>query len=113
MHNLSKDNCKIFKEGLMVRDLPSLARLALALLDFGPGLALQRRSARLRQLLCLLLPPHAYSYYRKDLHEGAMQDLIDGFHSINYKTTYDNLEEYVSVFKPLDLHGRYPQRGRR
>jgi hypothetical protein len=43
----------------------------LALLDFGPGLALQRRSARPRQLLRLLLPAQAYSYRREDLHEDA------------------------------------------
>jgi hypothetical protein len=61
----------------MIRGLTSVARLALglfgpwALLDFGPCLALQRRGARLRQLFRLLLPAHAYSYRRKDLHEDA------------------------------------------
>jgi hypothetical protein len=63
----------------MVRGLPSLARLDLRLLDFGPRLALQRRGARLCQLLRLLLPAHAYSYRSGDLHEDAMQDLIDVF----------------------------------
>jgi hypothetical protein len=42
-----------------------------ALMDFGPGLALQRRGACLRQLLRLLLPAHAYSYRSEDLHEDA------------------------------------------
>jgi hypothetical protein len=42
-----------------------------ALLDFGPCLALQRRGARLRQLLRLLLLAHAYSYRLGDLHEDA------------------------------------------
>jgi hypothetical protein len=42
-----------------------------ALLDFGPCLALQRRSAHLRQLLRLLLLSLAYSYRREDLHEDA------------------------------------------
>jgi hypothetical protein len=51
--------------------MPSMARLALALLDFGPGLALQRRGARLRQLLRLLLPAHVYNYRSRDLHEDA------------------------------------------
>jgi hypothetical protein len=55
----------------MIRGLPSMARLALALLDFGPGLALQRRVARLRQLLRLLHPAHAYNYRSRDLHEDA------------------------------------------
>jgi hypothetical protein len=56
----------------MIRGLPSRARLASGPLDVGPGLALQRRGARLRQLLCLLLPAHAYSYRRKGLHEDAI-----------------------------------------
>jgi hypothetical protein len=55
----------------MIRGMPSMARLALALLDFGPGLALQRRGARLRQLLRLLLPAHVYNYRSRDLHEDA------------------------------------------
>jgi hypothetical protein len=73
MHKHNKDSCIIeTKHGLMInRGLPSLARLAWALLDFGPGLALQRRSARSRQLLRLLLPARAYSYRREDLHEDA------------------------------------------
>jgi hypothetical protein len=29
-----------------------------------------------------------------------MQDLIDGFHSVNYKTTYDNHEEYGWTYLP-------------
>jgi hypothetical protein len=57
----------------MIKGLLSLARLAL-----GPGLAPQRRGARFRQLLHLLLVAHAYSYRSGDLHEDAMQDLIDG-----------------------------------
>jgi hypothetical protein len=32
-----------------------------------------------RQLLRLLLPAHAYNYRSGDLHEDAMQNLIDGF----------------------------------
>jgi hypothetical protein len=42
-----------------------------ALLDFGPGLALQRHSGRLRQLLSRLLPTQAYGYSREDLHDDA------------------------------------------
>jgi hypothetical protein len=55
----------------MIRGLPSLARLALGPSGLGPGLVLQRRGARLRPLLCLLLPAHVYNYHQKDLHEDA------------------------------------------
>jgi hypothetical protein len=55
----------------MIRGLPSMARLALGPSRLGPGLALQRRGARLRQLLRLLRPAHAYSYRSRDLHEDA------------------------------------------
>jgi hypothetical protein len=55
----------------MIRGLPSSARLAWALLNFGSGLALQRHSARLRQLLRVLLPAHTYNYRREDLHKDA------------------------------------------
>jgi hypothetical protein len=55
----------------MIQGLPSLAGWPWVLLDFGPGLALQRRSARLCQLLRLLLPAQAYKYRREDLHEDA------------------------------------------
>jgi hypothetical protein len=33
-----------------------------------------------------------------------MQDLIDGFHSINYNTTYDNHEEYGWPYSPWQTH---------
>jgi hypothetical protein len=33
-----------------------------------------------------------------------MQDLIDGFHSVNYKTTYDNHEEYGWTYLPWQTH---------
>jgi hypothetical protein len=46
-------------------------RLALGPSGLGPGLALQRRGARLRQLLRVLLPARAYAYWQKDLHEDA------------------------------------------
>jgi hypothetical protein len=55
----------------MIQGSPSMARLALGPLDVGPGLALQRHGARLRQLLRLLLPAHVYSYRSGDLHEDA------------------------------------------
>jgi hypothetical protein len=55
----------------MIRGLPSSSRLALGLVDFGTGLALQRRSARLHQLLRLLLLARVYSYRREDLHKDA------------------------------------------
>jgi hypothetical protein len=55
----------------MIRGLPSMARLALGPSGLGPGLALQRRGARLRQLLRLLRPAHAYSYRSGGLHEDA------------------------------------------
>jgi hypothetical protein len=55
----------------MIWGLPSLARLALALLDFGPGLELRLRTAALRQHLRLLLSARAYIYRQKDLHEDA------------------------------------------
>jgi hypothetical protein len=55
----------------MIRGLPSMARLDLGPSRLGPGLALQRRGARLRQLLRLLRPAHAYSYRSGDLHEDA------------------------------------------
>jgi hypothetical protein len=54
----------------MIRGFPSLARLPWGPSRLGPGLALQRRSAHLRQLL-RLLPVHAYNYRREDLHEDA------------------------------------------
>jgi hypothetical protein len=55
----------------MIRGLPSLARLALALLDFGLGLKLRPRTAALRQHLRLRLPARAYIYRQEDLHEDA------------------------------------------
>jgi hypothetical protein len=55
----------------MNRGLPLMARLALGPSGLGPGLALQRRGARLRQLLRLLLPAHAYNYRSGHLHEDA------------------------------------------
>jgi hypothetical protein len=55
----------------MIRGLPSLARLAWALLDFGPGLELCPRTAALRQHLRLLLLARVYIYRREDLHEDA------------------------------------------
>jgi hypothetical protein len=55
----------------MIRGLPSMERLALGPSGLGPGLSLQRRGARLRQLLRLLRPAHAYSYRSGDLHEDA------------------------------------------
>jgi hypothetical protein len=33
-----------------------------------------------------------------------MQDLIDGFHLINYQTTYDNHEEYGCPYSPWQTH---------
>jgi hypothetical protein len=69
----------------MIRGLPSMARLALGPSGLGPGLALQRRGARLRQLLCLLRPAHAYSYRSEDLHEDANARFIEDFNLINHK----------------------------
>jgi hypothetical protein len=63
----------------MIQGLPSLAKMALGPSRPSSSLALQRCSARPRQLLHLLLPAHAYSYRREDLHKDAMQDLIDSF----------------------------------
>jgi hypothetical protein len=63
----------------MIRGLPSLARLALALLDLGPGLELRPRTAALCRHLRLLLPARTSVYRQKDLHEDAMQDLFDDF----------------------------------
>jgi hypothetical protein len=63
----------------MIRGLPSLASLALALLDLGPGLELCPRTTALCRHLRLLLPARAYVYWRKDLHEDAVQDLFDDF----------------------------------
>jgi hypothetical protein len=51
--------------------LPSLARLALGPLDFGPGPELCPRTAVHRQHLRILLPTRAYSYRQEDLHEDA------------------------------------------
>jgi hypothetical protein len=31
-----------------------------------------------------------YSYRWEDVHQDAMQDLIDGFNLIHYQTTHDN-----------------------
>jgi hypothetical protein len=55
----------------MIRGLPSMARSALGPSGLGPGLTLQRRGARLRQLLRLLPPAHAYNYRSGDLHKDA------------------------------------------
>jgi hypothetical protein len=63
----------------MFRGLPSLARLALALLDLGPGLELRTRAAALRQVLRLLLPAQAYIYRQEDLHEDANARFIQRF----------------------------------
>jgi hypothetical protein len=75
MHNHSNDNYINFKNRVNDPGLAFDGKVGLgpfwALLDFGPGLALQRRGARLRQLLRLLLPAHAYSYCSGDLHEDA------------------------------------------
>jgi hypothetical protein len=63
----------------MIRGLPSLARLALALLNFGPGLELRPRTAALRQHLRLLLPTRVYIYRQEDLHEDANARFIQQF----------------------------------
>jgi hypothetical protein len=63
----------------MIRGLPSLARLALALLDLGPGLELRPRTAALRQHLRFLLPARAYVYHRKDIHKDANARFIRRF----------------------------------
>jgi hypothetical protein len=63
----------------MFRGLPSLAMLALALLDLGPGLELRTRAAALRQVLRLLLPAQAYIYRQEDLHEDANARFIQRF----------------------------------
>jgi hypothetical protein len=55
----------------MIRGLPSLARLALGLLDFGPGPELRPCTTALRQHLRLFLSARAYSYRLEDLHEDA------------------------------------------
>jgi hypothetical protein len=55
----------------MFRGLSSLVKLALALLDFGPGLELRPHNAAHRQHIRLLLPARAYSYHREDLHDDA------------------------------------------
>jgi hypothetical protein len=71
MHNHSKDNCIILKEGLMIWGLPLLAWLALALLDFGLGPELRPRTTAHCQHLPLLLLARVYSYRRENLHEDA------------------------------------------
>jgi hypothetical protein len=100
MHKHSKGSCIILKEGLMIRGLPSLARLALGPSGLCPGLALHRRSARLRQLLRLLLRHERMATVGKIYTRMHMQDLIDGFHLINYQTTYYNHEEYGWPYSP-------------
>jgi hypothetical protein len=55
----------------MNRGLPSAARLASALLDFGPSLELCPHTAAHRQLPRLLPPARAYGYRWEDLHEDA------------------------------------------
>jgi hypothetical protein len=60
----------------MIRGLPSLERLALVLLDFGPGLELRTRVAALRQHLRLLRPAREQIYRQEDLHEDAHASFI-------------------------------------
>jgi hypothetical protein len=60
----------------MIRGLPFLARLAWALLDFGPGLELRPRTAAPRRHIRFLLPARAYLYRREDLHEDASARFI-------------------------------------
>jgi hypothetical protein len=71
----------------MIRGLPLLARLALALLDLGPGLELCPRIAALRRHLRLLLPARAYVYRRKVLHKDANARFIRRF-SIELTTNH-------------------------
>jgi hypothetical protein len=54
----------------MIWGLPSLSRLALGLLDFGPGPELRPRTGAHCHRIHLLLE-RAYSYSREDLHEDA------------------------------------------
>jgi hypothetical protein len=68
------------------RGLPSLAGLA-----FGSGLALQRCSARPRQLLRHLLLARVYSYRREDLHEDANARLNWWFDLITHKQTWQTM----------------------
>jgi hypothetical protein len=91
----------------MTWGLPSWTRLALSPSEFWSRSCSTARSARLRQLLRLLLPARAYGYRQEDLHEDAMQNLIDGSHLINYQTTYDNHEEYDWPYSPWQTHSWY------
>jgi hypothetical protein len=78
MHNYSKGNCVILKEGSMIRGLPSLARLAL-----GPS--------------GLWSTSFVFSFRHKRIAtvekidtRMQMQYLIDGFNLIDYTTTPNN-----------------------
>jgi hypothetical protein len=57
--------------GLMVRGLPSMARLALGPSGLDPGLELRPHTAALRQHIRHLLPARAHIYRQEDLHEDA------------------------------------------
>jgi hypothetical protein len=77
MHNHSIDNCIIFKNKVNDPGLAFDGKVGLGPFWTLVQVSLQRRGARLRQLLRLLLPAHAYSYRRKDHTRMQMQDLID------------------------------------
>jgi hypothetical protein len=79
-----------------------------ALLDFGPALALQRRGARLRQLLRLLLPAHAYSYLSGDLHEDANARFnVTIFNLIIYKQHMTTMKSMVGHIHLTQTHTWY------
>jgi hypothetical protein len=79
MHNHSKHNCIILKDGVNDPGLSLLEGWPWALLDLGPGLELRSRTAALRRYLRLLLPARAYDYRQKDLHEDANAGFIHQF----------------------------------
>jgi hypothetical protein len=94
MHKHNKGNCIIFKRRVNDLGLAFVGKVGL-----GPFWTL------VQVLLCNdvvhVTVSSSFSSFQhtctatvRKIYTMQMQDLIDDFHSINYKTTYDNHEEY-------------------
>jgi hypothetical protein len=72
MHNRSKHNCIILKDGVNDPGLAFAGKVGLGpFWTWGPGLELRPRTTALCRHLRSLLPARAYAYWREDLHEDA------------------------------------------
>jgi hypothetical protein len=101
MHNHSKGNCKILKSKVNDPGLAFVGKVGL-----GPFWTLVQVLSYVHVLqLTVSVPVSSFRHERMatvgKIHTRMhMQDLIDGFHLIKYKTTYDNHEEYGWPYSP-------------